>query len=188
MRNSTFRSRGIGGINTWRDAVEFMLLGAGNVQVCTAVMHYGYRIVEDMIDGLNNYLDEKGFASVNDIVGQSVEPRHRLGKSRPQLRRQGRASTKRNAFAAISATSPAKTALTRASICQEVERQTISATSSKKNASAATSATSSAPHPERSRWNASTPAANRSHGESVPREDSLSSWETDYHALLRSFF
>jgi dihydropyrimidine dehydrogenase (NAD+) subunit PreA len=64
---------GIGGINTWRDAVEFLLLGAGNVQVCTAVMHYGYRIVEDMIDGLNNYLDEKGFASVNDIIGKSVD-------------------------------------------------------------------------------------------------------------------
>ncbi|HEX8267729.1 MAG TPA: NAD-dependent dihydropyrimidine dehydrogenase subunit PreA [Pyrinomonadaceae bacterium] len=63
---------GIGGINTWRDAVEFLLLGAGTVQVCTAVMHYGYRIVEDMIDGLNNYLDEKGFASVNDIIGKSV--------------------------------------------------------------------------------------------------------------------
>lgn len=63
---------GIGGISTWRDAVEFMLLGAGNVQVCTAVMHYGYRIVEDMIDGLNNYLDEKGFASVNEIIGKSV--------------------------------------------------------------------------------------------------------------------
>jgi dihydropyrimidine dehydrogenase (NAD+) subunit PreA len=63
---------GIGGINTWRDAVEFMLLGAGTVQVCTAVMHYGYRIVEDMIDGLNNYLDDKGFASVNEIIGKSV--------------------------------------------------------------------------------------------------------------------
>ena len=63
-----------------------MLLGAGNVQVCTAVMHYGYRIVEDMIDGLNNYLDEKGFAIVNDIVGKSVEPHDRLGQSRSQLR------------------------------------------------------------------------------------------------------
>ncbi len=63
---------GIGGINTWRDAVEFMLLGAGNVQVCTAVMHYGYRIVEDMIDGLNSYLDSKGYGSVNEIVGKSV--------------------------------------------------------------------------------------------------------------------
>jgi dihydropyrimidine dehydrogenase (NAD+) subunit PreA len=63
---------GIGGISNWSDAVEFILLGAGSVQVCTAVMHYGYRIVEDMIDGLNNYLDEKGFASVNDIIGASV--------------------------------------------------------------------------------------------------------------------
>jgi dihydropyrimidine dehydrogenase (NAD+) subunit PreA len=63
---------GIGGISTWRDAVEFLLLGAGNVQVCTAVMHYGYRIVEDMLDGLNNYLDDKGYQSVNDIIGLSV--------------------------------------------------------------------------------------------------------------------
>ena len=63
---------GIGGVANWRDAVEFMLLGAGSVQVCTAVMHYGYRIVEDMIDGLSNYLDEKGIASVGDIVGKSV--------------------------------------------------------------------------------------------------------------------
>lgn len=63
---------GIGGISSWRDAVEFMLLGAENVQVCTAVMHYGYRIVEDMIDGLNNYLDEKGIASVSEIIGKSV--------------------------------------------------------------------------------------------------------------------
>ena len=63
---------GIGGISTWRDATEFFLLGASNVQVCTAVMHYGYRIVEDMIDGLNNYLDEKGFSTVNEIVGKSV--------------------------------------------------------------------------------------------------------------------
>ncbi|NNE98360.1 MAG: 4Fe-4S binding protein, partial [Pyrinomonadaceae bacterium] len=64
---------GIGGISDWRDAAEFLLLGAANVQVCTAVMHYGFRIVEDMIDGLNNYLDEKDLASVNDIIGKSVE-------------------------------------------------------------------------------------------------------------------
>ena len=63
---------GIGGISDWRDAVEFLLLGATNVQVCTAVMHYGYRIVEDLIDGLNNYLDEKGFASVDEIIGLSA--------------------------------------------------------------------------------------------------------------------
>jgi dihydropyrimidine dehydrogenase (NAD+) subunit PreA len=64
---------GIGGISTWRDAAEFLLLGATNVQVCTAVMHYGYRIVEDLIDGLSNYLDEKGFNSVNDIIGLSAK-------------------------------------------------------------------------------------------------------------------
>jgi dihydropyrimidine dehydrogenase (NAD+) subunit PreA len=63
---------GIGGVSDWRDAAEFMLLGAGNVQVCTAVMHYGYRIVEDMIDGLNSYLDEKNIASANELVGMSV--------------------------------------------------------------------------------------------------------------------
>src|SRR5215208_5381830 len=63
---------GIGGINNWRDAVEFLLLGASNVQVCTAVMHHGYRIVEDMIDGLNNYLNEKGFLSAKEIIGLSA--------------------------------------------------------------------------------------------------------------------
>jgi dihydropyrimidine dehydrogenase (NAD+) subunit PreA len=63
---------GIGGISTWGDAAEFLLLGATTVQVCTAVMHYGYRIVEDLIDGLSNYLDEKNFKSVNDIIGRSV--------------------------------------------------------------------------------------------------------------------
>src|SRR5579871_4086286 len=63
---------GIGGIGNWRDAVEFMLLGSTSVQVCTAAMHYGFRIVRDMIDGLENYLEEKGFNSAMDIVGKSV--------------------------------------------------------------------------------------------------------------------
>lgn len=63
---------GIGGIETWRDAAEFMLMGATGLQVCTAAMHHGFRIVEDMIDGLTNYLDEKGLASVMDLVGRSV--------------------------------------------------------------------------------------------------------------------
>src|SRR3954454_12514592 len=51
---------GIGGISNWRDAAEFMALGAGNVQVCTAAMVYGFKVVGDMIDGLNNWMDEKG--------------------------------------------------------------------------------------------------------------------------------
>jgi dihydropyrimidine dehydrogenase (NAD+) subunit PreA len=63
---------GIGGIATWRDAAEFIALGATSVQVCTAVMHYGYRIVEDMIEGLSNFLDEKGMKSVNELRGKAL--------------------------------------------------------------------------------------------------------------------
>ena len=63
---------GIGGIGTWRDAVEFMLLGATNIQVCTAAMKHGFRIMEDMIDGLNNWMDEKGFKTTTDFIGKSV--------------------------------------------------------------------------------------------------------------------
>jgi dihydropyrimidine dehydrogenase (NAD+) subunit PreA len=63
---------GIGGIQAWQDAVEFMLLGAGSVQVCTAVMHYGFRIVEHMISGLENWMLDKGFSKVSDFVGKSV--------------------------------------------------------------------------------------------------------------------
>ncbi|WP_053377339.1 NAD-dependent dihydropyrimidine dehydrogenase subunit PreA [Paenibacillus sp. FJAT-27812] len=64
---------GIGGISNWRDAVEFLLMGSTGVQVCTAAMHHGFSIVEDMIDGLNNYLDDKGLKSVNELIGKSVE-------------------------------------------------------------------------------------------------------------------
>jgi dihydropyrimidine dehydrogenase (NAD+) subunit PreA len=63
---------GIGGITTWRDAAEFLALGATTVQVCTAVMHYGFRIVEDLVDGLDNYLEEKGMSAVGELIGRSV--------------------------------------------------------------------------------------------------------------------
>src|SRR5262249_15565077 len=63
---------GIGGIQAWQDAVEFLLLGAGSVQVCTAVMHYGFRIVEQLVSGLEGWMLEKGFARVRDFVGRSV--------------------------------------------------------------------------------------------------------------------
>jgi dihydropyrimidine dehydrogenase (NAD+) subunit PreA len=63
---------GIGGISNWRDAAEFIALGATSVQVCTAVMHYGYRIVEDMIEGLSDFLDSKGMKSVSELRGQAV--------------------------------------------------------------------------------------------------------------------
>jgi dihydropyrimidine dehydrogenase (NAD+) subunit PreA len=62
---------GIGGVTTWRDAAEFMALGAGNVQVCTAAMTYGFKIVSEMISGLSQYLDEKGM-SLDDLVGRAV--------------------------------------------------------------------------------------------------------------------
>jgi len=63
---------GIGGIATWQDAAEFILLGAGTVQVCTAAMHYGYRIVEDMGDGLLAWMRSKGYASLDDFRGLSL--------------------------------------------------------------------------------------------------------------------
>jgi dihydropyrimidine dehydrogenase (NAD+) subunit PreA len=62
----------MGGISTWRDAAEFLLLGAASLQVCTAVMHYGFRIIEDLCDGLSNWMDEKGFATIGDIRGKSL--------------------------------------------------------------------------------------------------------------------
>ena len=62
---------GIGGVTTWRDAAEFMALGAGTVQVCAAAMTYGFRIVEEMTAGLSRYLDDKGMAP-SDLVGRAV--------------------------------------------------------------------------------------------------------------------
>jgi dihydropyrimidine dehydrogenase (NAD+) subunit PreA len=63
---------GIGGIGNWRDAAEFIALGSTSVQVCTAIMHYGFRIVEDMAEGLSDYLDSKGMKSVNELIGKAV--------------------------------------------------------------------------------------------------------------------
>ena len=62
---------GIGGVTTWRDAAEFLALGAGNVQVCTAAMTYGFKIVQEMISGLSQYLDEKDM-SLSDLVGRAT--------------------------------------------------------------------------------------------------------------------
>jgi len=63
---------GIGGIENWRDAVEFFLLGATNVQVCTAVMHYGFGIIREMIPGLERYMTEKGFETLDDLRGKAL--------------------------------------------------------------------------------------------------------------------
>ena len=63
---------GIGGVTTWRDAAEFMVMGAGNVQVCTAAMTYGFKIVEEMISGLSDWMDEKQMTSTTEIVGKGI--------------------------------------------------------------------------------------------------------------------
>jgi len=62
----------IGGIETWRDAAEFIALGADGLQVCTAAMLYGFRIVDGMIAGLSDWMDEKGYASIDDFRGMAV--------------------------------------------------------------------------------------------------------------------
>jgi dihydropyrimidine dehydrogenase (NAD+) subunit PreA len=62
----------IGGVTTWKDAAEFMALGAGNVQVCTAAMTYGFNVVKEMISGLSNWMDEKGYTSTEDFIGMAV--------------------------------------------------------------------------------------------------------------------
>ena len=63
---------GIGGITTWRDAAEYIALGCGTVQVCTAAMVYGFKIVQDMCDGLSNFMDAHGYECIDDFRGQAV--------------------------------------------------------------------------------------------------------------------
>ena len=75
IKESKVPISGMGGISTWRDAAEFLLLGAGSLQVCTAVMHYGFRIVEDLCDGLSNWMDEKGYRQISDVIARSL---HRI--------------------------------------------------------------------------------------------------------------
>ncbi len=64
---------GMGGIETWRDALEFILMGAGSIQITTAVMQYGYRIIDDLKAGLNYYLTQMGIRSVKDIIGAGLD-------------------------------------------------------------------------------------------------------------------
>jgi dihydropyrimidine dehydrogenase (NAD+) subunit PreA len=63
---------GIGGIHYWNDVAEHIALGASTVQVCTAVMHYGFRIVEDMADGLSQYMDDHGYRNIEDFRGRAL--------------------------------------------------------------------------------------------------------------------
>lgn len=63
---------GIGGIGSWRDAAEFLAMGSTTLQVCTAAMHYGFRIVDDMIDGLAAWMDQKGYEDIPSVSGRAV--------------------------------------------------------------------------------------------------------------------
>ena len=72
LKKKGIQISGVGGIETWRDALEFLLLGARNVQVTTAVMQYGYRIVEDMISGLSHWMDERGYDKLEDFIGKAL--------------------------------------------------------------------------------------------------------------------
>ncbi|MCP3964814.1 MAG: NAD-dependent dihydropyrimidine dehydrogenase subunit PreA [Lentisphaerae bacterium] len=63
---------GIGGIESWVDALEFFMVGASNLQVTTSVMEYGYRIVDDLITGVSSFLNQKGFKSLNEIIGLAL--------------------------------------------------------------------------------------------------------------------
>jgi len=63
---------GIGGVETWKDAIEYIRLGCTNIQVCTAIMQYGYRIIEDLTSGIQDYMQRHGVEHLNDIVGSSL--------------------------------------------------------------------------------------------------------------------
>jgi dihydropyrimidine dehydrogenase (NAD+) subunit PreA len=63
---------GIGGVTTWRDAAEFIALGCGSVQVCTAAMTYGFKVVQEMVAGLERYMGERGLARIEDFRGRAV--------------------------------------------------------------------------------------------------------------------
>ena len=63
---------GVGGISNWKDAVEFLLLGASNIQICTAISRYGFGMIKDLCAGLEGYMDRKGYHSVQDMIGSSL--------------------------------------------------------------------------------------------------------------------
>ena len=71
---------GVGGIETWRDAMEFIQLGCSNVQVCTAVMQYGYRIIDDLILGLQRYMAKRGVSKLQDLVGEQLPKFQKPGR------------------------------------------------------------------------------------------------------------
>ena len=86
-KNLALPLSGIGGIETWIDALEYIVLGASTIQVTSGIMHYGYRIVEDMIEGLSDFMAERGIENVSDLVGQALPNLHETEAF--DLKRQG---------------------------------------------------------------------------------------------------
>ena len=82
----------IGGITTWRDAAEFIAMGAGTVQVCTAAMTYGFRIVEEMISGLKTWMDVKGYATIDGFRASESRSSQFQGNPEKGTRRETRKS------------------------------------------------------------------------------------------------
>jgi dihydropyrimidine dehydrogenase (NAD+) subunit PreA len=80
---------GIGGIETWVDVLEFLLVGATTIQVTTGIIHYGYRIVEDMAEGLRDYMASRGIVKVSDLIGKALPNLQETDHF--DLERQGRA-------------------------------------------------------------------------------------------------
>lgn len=98
----------MGGIETWRDGLEFILMGCTNLQVTTSVMQYGYRIIDDMLDGLSRWLTAAGYSSVSEVVGlanKNMTDASSLDRDTVTYP----ISTRTNASAAADATSPAMT-------------------------------------------------------------------------------
>ena len=100
---------GIGGIATWRDAPEYIAFGAGNVQVCTAAMAYGFKIVQEMIDGLSKYMDAKGFRTIEDFRGRALATITDWQYLNLNYDQQGGDRPDASASSAAAATSPART-------------------------------------------------------------------------------
>ena len=141
---------GIGGIGNWIDAAEHIALGASTVQVCTAAMHYGFRIVEDMADGLTAYMDDHGYRSIDDFRPAAPSRTCWTGATWISTTKSSPRFTPTFASAASSATSLVKTVRTSASNARPPKMETASTTptewkfcrqvraSSKRNASVAT--------------------------------------------------
>ena len=156
----------IGGIADWHDAVEFMLVGATTVQVGTSVMHWGYRLIDDLVDGMSTYLRSKGLHSPAELVGKVAADARPTGAISTSRSGSSPRSTSRGASTATSATPPATTAPTRRSASRARTARPgcpSTATTASAAACAPTSARSRAASGSRS-WRARPPSTDNAGG------------------------